>query len=277
MPVSLRTDLEVNAALNFVDTHDSTPGTNNVYVGIGKSTPWVDELNPPVPLDTIQDMKGFWNNLIGLQKVELTDISFVVPRINWTASTEYYLFDETSVTAYNQSFYVMNSNLEVYKCVGKTGGVGSLSTIEPTGHNNGATIVLADGYSWDFMYDISPQDFADMMTNTWMYVNWGDSQSLNQGLYGDVDAVYTLGAKYAMVRINLKDTASGGLPDNTQYRQVAVIRNPLDQTSLALQAGTTVLPASLTPYSGQMLYLENKYVIQRNPGQSEEIKIVITF
>jgi len=276
MSVSLRTELEVNAALSFIDTHDATPGTNNIYVGIGKSTPWPDELNPPVPLNNIQEMKNFWDNLIGLQKVKLTDISFVAPRINWTASTEYYLFDETSETAYNKSFYIMNRNAEVYKCVGKS-GIGVLSTIEPTGHNNGATIVLSDGYSWDFMYDISPKDFADMMTNNWMYVNWGDSQSINQGLYGDVNAIFTLGAKYAMMRINLKDTASGGLPDTTQYRQVAVIRNPLDQTGLALQSGTTVLPASLTPYSGQMLYLENKYAIQRNPGQSEETKIVIIF
>jgi len=279
MAVSLRTELEVNAALNYVDTHDASPGSNKIYVAIGRTAVWSNELSPDVPKDNIEDMKLFWDGLIGMQLVEATDIAFVVPRNDWVTATEYFLFDETSETAYDGNFYTMNDSLEVYKCVGKVGGPGTLTTVKPVGHNGGAVIDNSgtDGYSWQYMYKITPQNHSDMMTDAWMYVNWGDSEDADQTNFGDVNAPYTLGAKYAMTRIKLVDNAGGGLPDNLAYRQLAIIRNPLDNGGVNPATGTTVLPAGLTDYTGQMLYLENKQAITRNPGQSEELKVIVSF
>ena len=277
MPTVLKSDLEIINAKNFIADLDSNPSQDHrLYVGISRTTVWVDENIPPVPKNNDDDETSFWSELIGLQLVDVTDIKFVVPRIDWSVGQEYYLFDSASETSYDQDFYVMNSQLEVYQCVGKTSG-GITVSAEPTGHNNGANIVTGDGYTWKFLYKISLTDFTDMVTTSWITVDWDTSDTgSDQYFYGDVNAYKTLGSKYVMVRTNLVDSASGGLPDGVTYRQVGIVYDPLDDTTANLVSGIA-LPAGLTSGSGTMLYLENKSPINRNPGQSELIKVVLEF
>ena len=278
MHTVLKSDLEVLNAKNFISDLDSVPSqTHRLYIGLSRTTAWADDTNPPTPTDTADAEAEFWSELIGVQNVDVTDIRFVAPRVNWTSGTEYYVFDAASATAFSDDFYVINGNLEVYTCVAKS-GPGITASVEPTGHNNGANIVTGDGFTWKFLYKVTLAEFNDMMTDSWMVVNWDTSDVISdQYNFGDVDAYKTLGAKYVMIRTDLVDASSGGLPDaGIIYRQVAVIYDPLDNGS-SLLTSTIALPAGLTTGSGDMVYLENKSPISRNIGQSETVKLVLEF
>lgn len=285
MPVSLRTEIEINAALNFVDTHDSTPGTNKLYLAIGKTTAWSNEAAPDTPLNNTDDDTSFWDNMIGLVKVSSTDTVFVVPNNVWTINTQYYVFDTSSTTGYEDAFYIKNLNREVYQCVTAAPANG-LSTVEPLGDGGGSNIDTADNYSWKYLYTISSSDYTDMMEDedsAWLVVNHGDNEDgsdANRAVdtNGVGNALFILGAKSVMVRAKLKDDAGGGLPDTgIVYRQVAIIRNPKATDGTTTLSAETVLVANATLYSGQMFYLENRLATNRAPEQSETVKVVVNF
>lgn len=159
-------------------------GSKNMYVGVGKSLPWTDELNPPIPLDTVTEYTDVHDTLIGLKKVSVTDITNVIPRFDWTNNTTRFvaysnldpdLFNhptsaEVSAAALGGytagSFYVMTDEYNVYKCL-KAPAV--KSTVKPTGKLL-VPFETADGYVWKYMYTVSGADIDKYLTNAWLPV-----------------------------------------------------------------------------------------------------------
>jgi hypothetical protein len=285
MPVSLRTDIEINAALNFVDTHDSSPGTNKLYLAIGRDLAWSNEASPPTPTNNTDNDIEFWDKMIGMVVVSPTDTVFVVPNSVWKTDTQYSVYDTSSTTGYEGSFYIKNLNHEVYQCVGVPAG-SQLSTVEPQGDNGGVAQLLADGYTWKYLYTVSSADYADMMEDedsAWLVVNHGDNEDTTDtyratNAAGVGNSLFILGATAVMIRAKLKDKLNGGLDDvGVVYRQVAIIRNPLATDGTSILTAPTVEKADATLNSGQMLYLENRFATARAIGQSETVKVVINF
>jgi len=276
MSTIITTEFRVHNARNFVDLYNSSPSiANRLYVAIGRgiANPWIDDALPPAPVDMPDEITNFWLYMNGAQKVATTEIALAVPRIDWTAGIEYDLFDPTSVTAYADSFYVVNSEFRVYQVASKT-GAGIITVTEPLGTNGGAPINTGDGYTWQYLYDISLSDSLNLVNSDWIVVNWGDNESIEQAAVGDVNAYLTLGAKYVLVKAKLLDT---GLPTGIEYRQVGIVSNPLLNDGVTLATATIVSKADLTIESGQTVHIENRTPITRNPGQSEDIKLVVQF
>lgn len=100
------------------------------------------------------------NEIVSLKRIQESDVSFVVPRINWTSGVVYDYYDDYSPTFPSFSgatdistaqFYVMNSSYNVYKCL--SNNVNSPSTVQPTS-TLAAPFDTADGYRWKYMYAI---------------------------------------------------------------------------------------------------------------------------
>jgi hypothetical protein len=100
------------------------------------------------------------NEIVSLKKVQSSDVSFVIPRINWTTGVVYDYYDDYSPSFPSFSgatdistarFYVMNSQFNVYKCL--SNNVNAQSTVEPTSTLS-APFYTSDGYRWKYMYAI---------------------------------------------------------------------------------------------------------------------------
>ena len=149
----------------------------NYYYFIGNILEWDDPLNPGTP-EVTQDYERFTRNgILSVKKINLRDVSYVVPRIDWAPNTVYDQFDGNySATAPAQSgatslksanFYVLTSTYGVYKCIFNNNG--AESTEEPTGQD----IIMtgtSDGYVWKYMYTIPLSSQNRFLTQDYMPV-----------------------------------------------------------------------------------------------------------
>lgn len=141
--------------------NDIFSGRGTFYYFIGKILPWSDPLNPDAPLDTQSYEHETRNKILAVKEINTTDVSFVIPRINWISGTVYDQFDGDYSTSFpatsgatnlrSAKFYALNSFFNVYKCINNNNG--AASTIEPTSTDL-TTISTADGYIWKYLYTI---------------------------------------------------------------------------------------------------------------------------
>jgi hypothetical protein len=161
------------------DSTDSASVLNKYYIGIGKSEGWEDEANPPLPVPSKEDIHKFQSSLQAIKLV--TDLSYVVPRHNWSAGSIY--------TAWNSSnhsdttigtlgdirgpYYVITDENNVYVCLQQ--GVNEEGTVrnslyKPTTVTNDPFTAGADGYVWKFLYNVGTYNSRRYLTSEWMPV-----------------------------------------------------------------------------------------------------------
>lgn len=134
---------------------------SNYYYYIGRVLKWPDELVPPIPFDLDSYEYETRNKIIAVKKLQPTDVSYVIKRVNWIAGTVYDQYDgeySESNPAYSgatkikdANFYVLNSSFNVYKCLFNFNN--SQSIVEPTGFET-LPVTTSDGYVWKYMYTI---------------------------------------------------------------------------------------------------------------------------
>lgn len=64
------------------------------YYFLGKTLEWEDELSPPTPIDSFDYELKTRNEMMTLKEIKPTDVSFVVPRYNWTTGVVYDIYDD---------------------------------------------------------------------------------------------------------------------------------------------------------------------------------------
>lgn len=152
------------------------------------------------------------------------------------------------------------------------------ATSDPTGQNS-ADIVTADLYSWKFLYKLELNDIINSTTNDWMPVIYGDAvlPTSEQALLGDSDAIFTAKCHHGLIHVRLE--TSDGFPDNDDFRQIGLLRNPflVNTSTNALAVTYPDASTQLEPDSGQLIYLENRRAITRAPDQIEDLKLVVEF
>ena len=195
MPSVLTTKFRIHNAKSFKEGFNEGPEdgslSTNIYTGIGKITPWLDnnsepdlysgaedttsDQNPPNPPDHIQGEYQVWRNMIAAKKIEPNDVKHVIPRFNYIPDRKYskyrdlddtllydYINDETLLP-----FYVVTEEFNVYKCLYNADN--GQSTIQPTGTGE-ELIFPGDGYIWKYMYTINPGDAFKFMTEDYIPV-----------------------------------------------------------------------------------------------------------
>ena len=167
MPGIVTRRFRIHNAEQFQEAFSEVADTN-MYLFIGRVTPWPDETNPPTPTDTVTNTRfDSWRSMLGAKKIPSGDITFATERNNWTTGTTYAEYQDTDVDLYANNFFVMTEDYNIYKCL--YNHKGATSTVKPTGQ---ATTILAtaDGYKWKFMYNISTADALKFITTNFIPV-----------------------------------------------------------------------------------------------------------
>ena len=64
------------------------------YYFLGKTIEWVDDANPPYPIDSFQYELETRNEIITVKEIKSTDVAFVIPRVDWVSGNVYDMYDE---------------------------------------------------------------------------------------------------------------------------------------------------------------------------------------
>src|SRR6056300_320567 len=174
-----------------------TSASNVFYLGIGRPQAYATstrpdtrtenegtDVSPLTPVDSIQEEFYSFDDLIAAKKLGTSDITFVIPRRHWTTGTVYDYYrhdygnritgtttvqsaDSGATNLFDATFYVLNSENRIYKCLDNNGG--AASTTEPTGDSNNI-ITTADDYKWKFMYELSASQQVNFLSTDFMSV-----------------------------------------------------------------------------------------------------------
>jgi hypothetical protein len=133
-------------ANNFFESFtESSP--NTYYLFIGKATPFTtgtsggSDSSPSTPADSVSREFYNWDSMIAAKKVPSTDITYALPRRDWSNGATYDMYKDnisSSSTAtsgatnlFDSSYYFITSDYRVYKVLDNNGGA-AYSGSEPT-------------------------------------------------------------------------------------------------------------------------------------------------
>lgn len=154
---------------------DFDSGANHYFVGLARSQVWNDSDIVVTEVNTFREQTQFRQNLQGVKQI--TDISMVVPRFNWSSGTIYSAWDDAQAGYPTNGYYVITSLNQVYICVQpgrSTSGAAVPSVVEPTGTAT-TLIKTADGYIWKYLYTLTALEASRFLAANFMPVRLIDS------------------------------------------------------------------------------------------------------
>jgi len=231
MPAIITNKFRLNNAEQFSESFSET--ANNVYyLGIGRPQAFGTltradsrtdyegtDTNPITPGDTVVREFYTYDDLIAAKRVQSTDVSFVIPRRNWTSGTVYDIYrhdygefqtgstttrvtsNSSATTLFDSTFYVLTTARRVYKCLDNNGG--ATSTDEPTGVSTSVT-TTSDGYRWKYMYTLSAAQQSNFLSTDFMAVTTNANAATEQS------NVISAAVDGALDVIKIKSAGSGG-------------------------------------------------------------------
>lgn len=164
-----------------------TQGTDSdrFYLGIGRAEEWdsvsegENERTPPIPNPSANEVIKYQESLQSLKLI--TDVSYVVPRYNWTSGNYYSAWDNefssnTTIGAdgdIQYPYYVITDDNSVFVCLAQ--GKDDEGNIKPSQYKPTKRQVLPfsndeDGYVWKFMFTIGAAEARKFLTSAYMPV-----------------------------------------------------------------------------------------------------------
>lgn len=148
---------------NFPNPHDF------FYVFLSRPLEWPTEPTPPTPVDARADESDVKRNILGVKKVNPSDVALLVDRINWTTSTVFTQYDDT-IDLSAENFYAFNEeNFRIYLCLNNNNG--NPSTVRPSFSEVGPK-TLSDGYTWQLMYEVPAADRVKFLNDDYIPVKF---------------------------------------------------------------------------------------------------------
>ena len=226
MPAIITNKFRLNNAEQFQESFSETAATV-YYLGIGRAQEFGTltrpdartdyegtETAPTTPGDSVLNEFKNFDDLLAAKKITSSDVSFVVPRRNWTTGTVYDIYrhdyeefvtgsTSTRVTStsgattlFDSTFYVLTTDRNVYKCLDNNGG--AASTVEPTGTST-SVITTGDDYKWKYIYTLSASQQANFLSTDFMGVATNSTVS-SAAVDGALDIVKikTAGSSYTV-------------------------------------------------------------------------------
>ncbi len=150
---------------------DMDSSGTHYYAVIGRSEQWNATDDAPDAVNSEREERNF---RLGIQSAKkLIDVSFVVPRYNWSSGAIYSAYDDAQVGYPAQTYYVMNDENQVYLCLQRAennAGQAQVSTDQPTGGTDGIPFDTTDGYIWQFLYSIGAASATKFMSANYIPV-----------------------------------------------------------------------------------------------------------
>ena len=204
-------------ANNFFESFtESSP--NTYYLFIGKATPFTtgtsggSDSSPSTPADSVSREFYNWDAMIAAKKIPSTDVTYALPRRDWSNGTTYDMYDDdisSSNTAtsgatnlFDSSYYFITSDYRVYKVLDNNGG-SAYSGSEPT--STSTSPFALGGYVLKYMYALTASEAAKYLTTDYMPVS-DDSTVTTAATDGKIES--------------LSVTAGSGYTDGTYYAAV---------------------------------------------------------
>jgi len=257
MPAIITNKFRIHNSEQFSESF-SEASPNVYYLGIGRPQAFATQTRgdlrtdnqgtdvaPLTPVDSVQEEFYTFDDLLAAKKIASSDVSFVIPRRNWTTSTvyDYYRHDygnrvtgSTSVQTANSgatslldsTFYVMSSTYNVYKVLDNNSN--AASTTEPTGTST-AVLTTADGYKWKYMYTLSATQQSNFLSTDFMAV--------------ETNSTVSAAAVDGAVRIvKIKSTGTGGT--NGTFTGIAIRGDGSSGTVSVTVAGGVITAVTVT-------------------------------
>jgi hypothetical protein len=133
---------------------------NSIYFTIGKTESWANDAEPLQANSSITSLYEIYRNMIGAKKITGNDLYHCIPRIDWTQGTIYDQYDHCTCSLIlfnaNTKFYIVTPNWDVYKCISNNNGAPSQNV--PIQKITTGTVTEVDGYTWKYMYTITPAE-----------------------------------------------------------------------------------------------------------------------
>ena len=196
MPAIITDRFRIHNSEQFSEAFSEAAG-NTFYLGIGRPQPFAvstradgrtnnegTDAAPITPADNTTAQTFPFDDLIAAKKITSTDVTFAIPRRNWTTGTTYDIYRHdygeyatgttTAITAnggastlHDSAFYVLTTDRNVYKCLDNNNN--AASTVEPT--NTPTTVIeTGDGYKWKYMYTLTASQQANFLSTDFMAV-----------------------------------------------------------------------------------------------------------
>ena len=127
---------------------DVTQKSSNYYYFLGKTLQWSNDLAPPYPVDSYAYEREVRSDIITLKVITSSDVSFVIPRVNWTTDTIYDMYDdEYSTEVLGINIVNGGTGYTSVPTITITGGGGSGAKFYPIVTNNKITDIEVVGVS----------------------------------------------------------------------------------------------------------------------------------
>jgi hypothetical protein len=244
--------LKVFSSKTFKDSFKESTPRKIGYIFLSKSSEYANNDNIVSNLvDTSNQEKQIWNDMILAKKVVPKDLELVIPRVNWTSGRRYKQYDdsselETLVTSDStEPMYVINLDGDVYKCL--CNNLGRTSVVEPTGNftENDGFIQTADGYLWKYMYNVKRSN--KFLTDEWMpapYIQANTvftayNHSLDSALEGSLNKIIVTngGSNYFHTTLNVEPFSAGSNTLNISDEINLITSNTINVNMLLLGTG----------------------------------------
>jgi len=176
MPRLITNNFKIHIAEQIVESLSEIDPTN-MYLFIGKTDEWDNEENPPGPTQSIANTHfKYWDDMLSAKKIKPGDVKHIIPRIEWSFSSDYFAYTHDVNDMFDKNFYVVTDDNNVYKCLQNNLSNG-FSTVKPTG--TGLNVIeTSDGYKWKYMYTIKPQDILKFSDDNFIPVQKVTVQSV---------------------------------------------------------------------------------------------------
>ena len=197
MPAIITNKFRLNNAEQFTESFSESAATV-YYLGIGRAQNFGTitrpdartdyegtETVPTTPGDSVLNEFKNFDDLLAAKKITGSDVSYCIPRRNWTTGTTYDIYrhdyeefisgstttrqtaNSGATALFDSTFYVLTSDRNVYKCLDNDGN--TASTVEPTGTGT-SIITTGDGYKWKYMYTLAAAQQANFLSTDFMAV-----------------------------------------------------------------------------------------------------------
>lgn len=222
---------------SFNETGDNTSSSldSTYYFFIGKSSSFIDADNygvensvsdnvPPVPHDDVASESYTWDSMIAAKRITSSDVTYAIPRRNWTNDTMYDMYEHDirpaagvdtvgnltstgSDSLWFSNYYFITSEYKVYKILENTGTNSDFKYLgtEPTSTSY-LPFFSDGGYLLKYMYTLSVEQIDKFLTSDFIPVTT-DSDVSAQAVDGRIHVVrvtggtgYTNGTYYTSIK-----------------------------------------------------------------------------
>ena len=155
---------------------------STIYAFLAHIDPWNSDSNPDQPTQDQIYLKKVQKGIFALKKIGTSNLSPVVPRVDWTSGTIYdYYTDTDDMLAVNgagflmKNFYIRNSYDQIFKCLWNNNGGAStvMPSFQPGNFSDNAIFTGSDGYKWKYIYTINGGLKRSFFDSNWMPVPVG--------------------------------------------------------------------------------------------------------